>query len=166
MRVIRNIIISLLLAIAAVATAAAAELGGSSLVPEGRGTNATADAPVSFQAIMVIASDDGATDVSLAAYEATLRRVLRFKTYRRAGGGTARLAADGEGTLSLGHGYDLDLWITRVTESEIEFGIRWFKGDVTLANTKVTRPRRANTVIGGPATEDGKGTYAVIVTTI
>lgn len=144
----------------------AADRGASSLVPESRGAaRATADT-VDFRAIMVVASDEGDSDPSLAEHEATLRRVLRFKSYQRVGGGASRLPPNGEGTLSLGNGYNLDLWITSVTDEEIVFGIRWFKGELTLANTKVTRPRRANTVVGGPRTEDGRGTYAVIVTTL
>lgn len=162
MRVIPKIISLLFVTVALLAVrAGAADRGESQLAP-----NAAAGSDrVTFQAILVIASDEGVTDPSLAAYESSLKRLpLRFKSYRRAGDAAATVANGGEATLSLARGHKIDLWITSVTEKEIAFGVRWFNADQTLANTKVTRPRKSNTVVGGPATEDGKGHYAVIVT--
>jgi hypothetical protein len=165
MRLIKKNTLSLLLtAIAACLAASAADNGQTSLVPSGRGDTGGSDR-VAVQAILLVASDEGVTDASLSAYEATLKRVLRFKSYRRVGGGsTAPLAPGGEATVAIGGGYDLDVWVNRITDREVEYGVRWFKGRHTLSNTTFTRPRRSNTIVGGPATEDGKGTYAVIVT--
>lgn len=119
---------------------------------------------VAFQAILVIASDEGSTDASLAAFEPKLRSLLRFKSYRRVGGGKAEMAASGESTIALGQGNSLDLWIENVADTEVSFGVRWYNERLNLANMKVTRRRGAETIIGGPKTEDGKGHYAVIIT--
>lgn len=156
--------LSVLLATLFLALAPRAADGASGLVPDSRGT-AGASARVAFQAILVIASDEGTTDSRLSAHEATLKRVLRFKSYQRVGDAATTLAEGGEATVAIGRGFNLDIWVTDVSDREVVFGVRWYKGKLTLANTKVTRPRRSTTVIGGPVVEDGKGTYAVMVTT-
>lgn len=119
---------------------------------------------VRFQAILVVASDEGATDASLAAFEPRLRTMLRFRSYHRIGGGSASIAAAGESTIALGRGNSLDLWVDDVTASEVSFGVRWFNEKVNLVNMKGTRRRGGETFLVGPKTEDGKGHYAVIIT--
>jgi hypothetical protein len=119
---------------------------------------------VAFQAILVVASDEGVTDASLAAFEPKLRGLFRFKSYRRIGGGSALIAAAGESTVLLGLGHSLDLWVDNVTETEVSFGARWFNEKVNLVNMKGTRRRGGETILGGPKTEDGHGHYAVIIT--
>jgi hypothetical protein len=154
----------LLVTLAALGPARAASNGQTNLIPNHSGDAGASDDRVTLQAILVIASDDGETDPSLAPYEATLKRVLRFKSFRRVGGATAApLAAKQEATLAIGGGYSLDVWINWITDRETEFGARWFTGKATLANTTITRPRQSTAIIGGPAAKEGGGTYAVII---
>jgi hypothetical protein len=165
MRLIQHIFLLFFATVAAAAAARAADNGQTNLAPKSRDDNRAATERVSLQAILVIASDEGTTDSSLAAHEATLRRVLRFKSYRRIGGGaTGSLAANGEETIAIGAGYNLDIWIKWMTDREVDFGVRGFKGKLTVANNTMTRPRRSTAVIGGWAAEDGKSRYLVILT--
>jgi hypothetical protein len=158
----------LVLWFATIATALAvraADNGRTDLIPNYRADDDAANQRVTLQATLIVASDEGTTDASLASHEATLRRVLRFKSFRRVGGSTASpLGPRGETTVEVGAGYSVDFWVNWITDREVEYGVRWFKGRLTLANTTLTRPRRSTSVVGGPATEDGQGTYAVIVT--
>src|SRR5690606_23210768 len=145
--------------------AVAADRGRSNLLPEGTAAAINA-APIRIQAILVIASDSGESDRSLANYESALKHVLRFKSYRRAGGGSATVAPGGETTVDLGRGgHKVDLWVTSATDEEIVFGVRWFNSQQTLSNTKLTRPRRSHTVVGGAPVENGEGRYAVLLIT-
>ena len=165
MRLIHPTILLLLVTLLALPRAGAADNGQTGLTPHGRETPVAGER-VSFQAILVIASDQGTTDANLAAHEPALKRVLRFKSFRRVGAGSSQpLGAKDETTIALTGGYNLDVWINWMTDREVDFGVRWFKGSRTLVNTTMTRPRRATAILGGPAVEDGPGTYAVIVTT-
>ncbi len=147
-----------------VAASFAADNGQSHLLPNSTESAATASARASFQAILVVASENGSTDASLAQHEATLKRVLRFKSFRRVGGASSKpLAAQDETTIAIGGGYQLDIWVNWMTEREVDFGVRWFKGNQTFVNSTMTRPRRSTTALGGPAVEGGDGHYAVIV---
>jgi hypothetical protein len=135
--------LSLLTAVAAfalVATSPAADLGRTPLIPDGRSSDrGNARERVTFQAILVVASDEGTTDSSLSAYEAQLRRMLHRQAYRRVGGGTAVVAVGGDGAIALGAGQRLTIKLESAWDNQVM------------------------AVLSGPTTADGKGTFIVII---
>jgi hypothetical protein len=152
-------------ALALAAASPAAENGSSSLVPDGAAAvrGGVTAPPVTVQAILVVASDDGATDASLKPYESTLRRVLRFKAYRRVGGGTTKIAVGRNGSIPLGAGQTLEIEIENAWNDQVIAAFKWWNGKLNLANSSMQRPRKSVAVLGGPATADGDGYYAVII---
>ena len=165
MRLVPYLTTFLLTAAAALAPGAhGADAGRTPLVPDGaaRAPGATRE-PVTVRAILVIASDAGTTDESLAQYEANLRRILRFDAYRRVGGGTAKIAVGKSGAIALGAGQRLAVQIENAWNNQVMAAFKWWNGDLNLANTSMQRPRGSHTVLSGPATADGDGYYAVII---
>src|SRR5581483_6435949 len=64
----------------------------------------------SIHAILVIASNEhGRSDPRLAPYEPTLKRVLRYESYRTVGEGSASVAGNGTATISLAGGNRVEL---------------------------------------------------------
>jgi len=146
-----------------VTAASAADPGRTPLVAEDAARSAPARAGVvNVRAILVIASDEGTTDAGLAAYEANLA-VLRFKSYRQVGSGGTTIAVGKEGTIPLAAGQRLTVEIKNAWDNQIIAGIKWWNGDLNLANTSMMRPRKSHAVLAGPATADGKGHYVVIL---
>ena len=117
----------------------------------------------SVQAILITASNDpGRTDPRLARYEPTLRRILRFESYRFVGQGSANLASPGSGTINLGNGQQLD-----ITAEDSSRGLRlrfvWKQGRRTLMETGLSLNPGVPAVLGGPGTGNGDEVYAVIL---
>lgn len=168
MRVIRHPILcfAAIAAIAASTTVYAADTGRSNLLPDAPDASARGaqgEVRVRVQAILVIASDSGETDASLRSYERNLRSMLRTRAFRRVGGGEATIAVGGQDSIPLGAGQRLAVQIKSAWDNQVMAGIRWWNGDLTLANTTMMRPRKSHSVLAGPSTADGEGTYAVIV---
>ena len=117
-----------------------------------------------IQAILVSASNDkGATDRRLAAYEPTLRRILRFESYRVLGEGSAAIAVPAKGTVSLGNGHRLELETEAADGKSIRVRVNWTVGRDSLMNTALALRPGVPAVLGGPAS-GGKGeVYAVIL---
>lgn len=121
-------------------------------------------ARVQMRAILVLASDQpGAPESGLAAFEPTLRRVLRFQSYREAGGGTTAIAMPGGGGLSLGRGQRLELEAADYGNGQVWTRVRWLEGDRELMNTILVLRRGVPAVLGGPMRGEGGSVYAVIV---
>ena len=120
-------------------------------------------AHTSLRGVLVIASNEpGQPDPQLAAYEPTLRRILRFESYRAAGGGSATISVPGEGSASLGRGHRLD-FTTEASDGEgLRVRVRWSDGSHVFMNTGLVLRRGVPVVLGGPARSEG-GVYAVII---
>lgn len=112
---------------------------------------------ISVRAILVIASNEpGKSDSRLAPYEATLRRILRFESYRFVG------EDSGSSNLNLGDGHRIQISgekggaTHRVTAN-------WTHNGQSLMNTGMQLRPGVPAVIGGPSA-GGKGeAYAVIL---
>src|SRR5881394_2600311 len=64
----------------------------------------------SVHAIMIVASNEkGASDPKLAPYEANLRRILRFESYRAVAEGSASVPAGGDASVALTRGHRIEL---------------------------------------------------------
>lgn len=116
-----------------------------------------------LRAILVTASNEkGSSDQRLAAYEPTLRRILRFESYRFVGEGTVSLAVPGKGPLSLGAGHRLDFEAESTSNSGIRVKLAWSEGRRVLMQTGLTLRPGVPAVLGGPRKDDGE-VYAVIM---
>jgi hypothetical protein len=119
---------------------------------------------VSIEGLLITASNDGGqSDRRLAPYEATLRRILRFETFRLVGSDQADIAAPGHGSLSLGQGHALALDTESSDARSIHVKVRWTAGGRTLMNTGLNLRPGVPAVIGGPATGNKGEVYAVIL---
>jgi len=116
------------------------------------------------QGILLAASTEhGQADPRLASYEPTLRRILRFESYRFIGEGSASITALERGQLSLGNGHNLEIETERSDGQSIHIRVRWTAGGRTLMNTGLVLRLGVPAVLGGPATGNGSEVYAVIV---
>lgn len=118
----------------------------------------------SLQAILITASNEpGQTDPRLARYEPTLRRILRFASYRYVGSGSGSTAVPGETNMGLGAGQHLE-----VTAEDSSRGLRlrvaWKQGGRTLMETGLSLNPGVPAVLGGPGTGRDDEVYAVILT--
>lgn len=126
-------------------------------------TAARAEERVSLQGILIAASnEEGQTDRRLAPFEGNLRRVLRFRSYRYIGEGSATLGVPGEGSLSLGRGHRLELSADGSRGDQVRVGVQWRDGGSTVLNTGLSLAPGAHTVLGG-ARGDNDEVYAVIL---
>jgi len=117
-----------------------------------------------IQGILISASNDrGKTDQRLAAYEPTLRRILRFESYRFIGDDSASLAVPASGQLSIGEGHRLEVATESADAKGIHLRVRWTQGGQTLMNTGLVLHAGVPAVLGGPSTGKKGEVYAVIV---
>jgi hypothetical protein len=118
----------------------------------------------SIEGILITASNErGQTDRRLAPYESTLRRILRFETFRFVGSDRAGIAVPGSRQLSLDQGHALELEVENVDAKAIHVKVRWTAGGRTLMNTGLTLRPGIPAVLGGPSTGDKGEVYAVIL---
>lgn len=118
----------------------------------------------SIRGILVIASDqEGATDRSLAPYEANLRRILRFNSYRAAGQGSTRLEVPGSGRCSLGQGNHLEIETLSQERDQLRAKVVWMQGGRPVMNTELVLRKGVPAILGGPPVKNGSGVYAVLV---
>jgi len=118
----------------------------------------------SVQGILISASNEsGETDRRLAPYEPTLRRILRFESFRFLGDGSATLAVSEPSHLSLGSGHELALTTESIEGNAIHVRVRWSSGGRTLMNTGLVLRAGVPAVLGGPATGNKGEVYAVIL---
>lgn len=137
---------------------------GALLITPGTDASAqAADAPVSLHAVLVSASrTDAESDRRLAPYESTLRRILRFESFRQLGSGRSRAAVPGQGSLSVGQGQVLR-FATQPTKGEgIRVQLEWKDGSRTFMRTGLVLRPGVPAVLGGPRRENGD-VFALIV---
>lgn len=117
-----------------------------------------------IQGILISASNEaGQTDARLAQYEPTLRKILRFESYRFLGEDRASLGVPETGSLSVGDGHTLEVTTERVDGGAIHLKVRWTAGGRTLMNTGLTLRAGVPAVLGGPSTGRKGEVYAVIL---
>jgi len=118
----------------------------------------------SLQGILISASNEpGQTDRRLASYEPTLRRILRFESFKFLGDDTASISAPDDVRLSIGDGHQLAVTVERVDEKSIHVTVRWTGGGRTLMNTGLVLRPGVPAVLGGPSTGNKGEVYAVIL---
>lgn len=117
-----------------------------------------------IQGILIAASNDqGRTDRRLAAYEPTLKRILRFESYRFLGDDRASLEGAGTGHLSLGDGHELVVAKDASEGKSLRVRVKWMKNGRALMNTELVLRPGIPAVLGGPSTGNKDEVYAVIV---
>lgn len=116
-----------------------------------------------IHAILITASNSpGETDRRLAAYEPTLKRILRFESFRFVGEGSTSLPSPGTGNISLGRGHRLEL------ESEgggrgLRVKVRWMSGGSSVMDTGLSLRPGVPAVLGGPESGKEGEVFAVLV---
>lgn len=125
---------------------------------------ARAEGRASLQGILISASNEpGQTDRRLAPYEPTLRRILRFESYRFLGDDSATLNVPASGGLSLGDGHELAIATESNDGKSVHVKVRWTAGGRTLMNTGLVLRPGVPAVLGGPSTGNKGEVYAVIL---
>ena len=118
---------------------------------------------VSLRAILVSASREaGSTDKSLSRYEDTLRRILRFESFKQLGAGRARIEAPGSGSISLGQGHQLEVTTESSQGDRVRVQIEWTGSGRSLMRTGLVLRPGVPAVLGGPSRNDNE-VYAVIL---
>ena len=118
----------------------------------------------SLQGILISASNEaGQTDRRLAEYEPTLRKILRFESYRLLGEDSTSLSMPATGSLSLGDGHQLEVSRESSDGKSIHVKVRWTAGGRTLMNTGLVLRPGVPAVLGGPSTGHKGEVYAVIL---
>jgi len=101
--------------------------------------------------ILVAASNEKReSDPRLAPYVPTLRRVLRFESYRQVGAGAGRATEGGTATVALGGGHRLEISVESLKGDQIRASVRWLDGGRPLMNTILVLKRGVPAVLGGP----------------
>ncbi len=119
-------------------------------------------AAAEVSALLVTASKQpGPSDARLKPYEATLRRILRFESFRLLGEGRARISAPGKGQIGLGGGHQLQLEIA--SEKGARVDATWQQGPRVLMQTGLSLRPGVPAVLGGPGTGKEGEVYAIIV---
>lgn len=117
----------------------------------------------SIRGILVSASNaKGQSDGRLAAYEPTLRRILRFESYRYLGEGSTSLDVPAQGGLSLGQGHRLEIETESASDKAVRVKVSWLDGNRVLMETGLALRPGVPAVLGGPSRGEGE-VYAVIV---
>ena len=117
-----------------------------------------------LQGMLITASNErGETDRRLAPFEPTLRRILRFESYRFVGEDSASLAIPGKGSLSLGQGHELEIETERSDGAALHVKVRWISRGRTLMNTGLVLRPGVPAVLGGPSTGSKGEVYAVLL---
>ncbi len=118
---------------------------------------------VALRAILVSASKDaGPTDRSLSPYEDTLRRILRFESFKQLGSGRARLDTPGSGTVTLGQGHRLEVSSEEAKGDRIRVQVEWDGNGRRLMRTGLVLRPGVPAVLGGPSRSENE-VYAVIL---
>jgi hypothetical protein len=116
------------------------------------------------RAILVIASNDkGGTDARLAAFEPTLRRLLRFESYRLVGEGSATLSVPGKSNVNLGRGHSLELEAEKSDGKGVRLRVGWENNGRSLMNTGLALRPGVPAVLGGPSSGKEGEVWAVIL---
>jgi hypothetical protein len=115
---------------------------------------------IRVRALLVIASNQrGESDSRLSSYVPTLRRILRFESYRLVGEGSANVTGAGKTAVNLGRGHSLDL------EGGGSLRVNWKENGRSLINTSLSLRSGVPAVLGGPGTGKEGEVWAVILVT-
>ncbi len=116
-----------------------------------------------ISALLVTASKSpGPSDARLKPYEANLRRILRFESFRLIGEGGAHLSPPGKGQIGLGGGHSLRLEIANEKSGRVD--VTWQQGNRILMQTGLSLRPGVPAILGGPGTGRDGEVYAIIVT--
>ena len=109
------------------------------------------------RAIMIVASNEtGKSDPKLAPYEANLRRILRFESYRSVAEDSAVVAHAGRASIALTRGHRIEL-----TSDGTSIRATWFDGSRKVIALDL--PPGKPSVLGGPAWGENGDVCAVII---
>ena len=109
------------------------------------------------RAIMIVASNEtGKSDPKLAPYEANLRRILRFESYRSVAEDSAVVAHAGRASIALTRGHRIEL-----TSDGTSIRATWFDGSRKVIALDL--PPGKPSVLGGPAWGENGEVCAVII---
>jgi hypothetical protein len=118
----------------------------------------------SIHGILISASNEkGESDRRLGPYEPTLRRILRFESYRFLGDGSVSISPSDKGHLSLGEGHELEIESESSESKTVRLRVRWMKGGRALMNTGLVLRPGVPAVLGGPSTGNKGEVFAVIL---
>jgi hypothetical protein len=116
------------------------------------------------RAILITASNDrGASDPRLKAYEANLRRILRFESFRFVGEGTTRLSVPGQGRMELAQGHRLELEAEKSDGTRLRLNVRWTQGGRALLDQPLAINRGTPAILVGPASGPGQALGVILV---
>lgn len=122
---------------------------------------AAESSPTQLRAFLVIASKQaGPTDGRLAPYEPTLRRILRFDSFRLIGEGSTDLASSGNPKISLSNGHTLEL---TPDGKAGRLGVKWQSGGRSLMSTGLSLRPGVPAVLGGPSSGKEGEVWAIIL---
>lgn len=119
-------------------------LFGAAVMP----ATALAASSVSVRALLITASKGkGSSDPRLAPYEATLRRTLRFESFKLVDEGSASLTGDGPATVSLGR-HRLKLTSSARRNGGIPVRVEWTHAGREVMTTALTLKAGTPAVLG------------------
>lgn len=131
----------------------------ASLLHAQRGEKSTA-----VRGLLVSASPaQGATDERLKPYESTLRRILRFESFKLLGVGRAAVATPGQASIMLGQGHRLEIQSEASADDRLRLQLNWVERGQSLMRTGLVLRPGVPAVLGGPERGDGGEVYALIV---
>ena len=111
----------------------------------------------SLQATLVLASNsDAAPDRSLGSLDGALRRLFKFKHYKRLGSARTTTALPGKATMQLGHGNVLAVDVEDAGGGTLRAKVRWTKGSQGVLNTTVVLRKGTPAMLGGASHDGGK----------
>ena len=127
-------------------------------------TAASAAESIQARGILVAASNEKReSDKQIAQYVPTLRRILRFESYRYLGSGSGRATEGSATSISIGQGQHLVVELIGVEGNQVRASVKWTDGDRTLMKTVLVMKRGGHAVIGGPPRGGGDEVLAVIL---
>ncbi len=104
------------------------------------------------RALLVTASPEaGPSDTRLAEFEPTLRRILRFESFRLAGEGSAQVSSPGQANLGMGRGHSLAITAEKSDARGVHLRIEWQESGRSLMVTGLVLRPGVPAVLGGPS---------------
>lgn len=103
----------------------------------------------SVRAILISASKGkGGSDPRLAPYESTLRRTLKFDSFKFVGEGSAAVSGNGQASIALGGNHEIQLSGADRVGRGIKLRVKWTHGGRELMNTSFTLQPGVPVVLG------------------
>lgn len=118
-------------------------------------TVVAAERPVSFEATLILASNEpAALDRRLDEISFQLRRVFRFEHFRFMGNASASADLPSDFTMDLGQGNTLAVSASH-RDGRIRAHVNWRQNGTSVLNTAVGMKRGAHAILGGIPHRDG-----------